>query len=70
MLIADHLGSERKNSLSSDSLSSTSTSPAKHQSAVEDSRTVLDMTVSLCGMAAKKVYIPALLSSPRSSIIK
>jgi hypothetical protein len=49
MLIADHLGGERKDALLSDAASL-----AKHQTLVEDSNTVLDMTISLCGMAAKK----------------
>lgn len=62
MLIADHLGGERKDALSADmttaatsSASSAVSSAIKHQRAVEDSNTVLDMTVSLCGMAAKRV---------------
>lgn len=58
MLVADHLGTERKDTLSSDmgtSSSSTSDSSTKQITEVEDSNIVLDMTVSLCGMAARKV---------------
>ena len=72
MLIADHLGGERKDALSADMAASAtfsvSSSPAKHQRALEDSNTVLDLTVSLCGVAAKKVSLlcplPSSLSPP------
>ena len=56
MLIADHLGGERKDAVSADMAAVASSSSAvKHLRAVEDSSMLLDMTVSLCGMAAKKV---------------